>query len=195
MNHLDSVTASVPNLWTDRHAWLMYGLVRWLRPVNCVEVGAYAGFSSMHIARALEDMGQGHLWCIDDYSLGTSAADIHNNLVRAGVASRVTLVSGKSREVEWPKRVDFAFIDGDHSFDGCRMDCDEVIRLGARCVCIHDTQGWWGPAEYLEMFREQSAGVWDVMEGVFDSGFAVLLKREPKNPPFYTEQTHPAGVV
>ena len=173
----------------------MYGLVRWLRPEHCVEVGAFAGFSSMHIAQALKDNGAGHLWCIDDYSLGTSASQIHNNLVRIGCGDRVTLVSGDSRKVEWPKHVDFAFIDGDHSFDGCRLDCDDAIQRGAKCVCVHDTQGWWGPAEYLEVFREQSQGAWDVIEQCFDSGFAVLLRRDAKQPPFYTEKTHPLGHV
>lgn len=173
----------------------MYGLVRWLRPETVVEVGAWHGFSTMHLAQACQDNGFGTVYAIDDFSLGNSGAVIHNNLQKAGLSHRLVLVPGKSTDVTWPGKVDFAFVDGDHSLQGCLHDCNKAIERGARCVCIHDTVGWWGPRDYMDLFREQAVGTWDCIEGNFDSGFAVLVRREDKPDPTYTEESHPSGSV
>jgi len=188
-------TRGVERLWTTGHAWVMYGLVRSLKPASIVEVGAWAGFCTMHLAQACEDNGFGHVTVIDDYSLGKVASDIHNNLQSIGAAQRVTLLSGKSTEVKWPATVDFAFIDGDHSYEGCLHDCNQAIERGAKCVCVHDTVGWWGPRKYVETIRAQGKGVWDVIEFSYDSGFAVILRVEQKPEPMYSEKDFPQGHV
>lgn len=173
----------------------MYGLVRWLEPKHIVEVGAWNGYCTIHLAQACEDNGFGEVTVIDDYSLGNAASEIHNNLHRLGLANRLKLISGKSSDVVWPDKVDFAFIDGDHSLDGCVGDCNKAIERGAKCLVIHDTVGWWGPRDYVEIMREQGQGAWDVIECNFDSGLAVILKREDKPAPFYSEEEYPQGHV
>lgn len=194
LERCESMAKSVSRLYTDRHALLMYGLVRWLQPRTIVEVGSFHGFTTMHLAQACEDNGFGEVVVIDDFSLGNSASVIHNNLYHAGLAQRVRIISGDSQKIDFP-RCDFAFIDGDHSFDGCRNDCDKAISMGATCLCVHDSQGWWGPREYVALMREQGQGVWDVMECGFDSGLAVIMKRPELPPPFYTEEQYPTGKV
>jgi len=195
INHLDIATKDVQRLHTTRHAWLMYGLVRWLHPQVIVEVGAWHGFCTMHLAQALEDNGFGEIHVIDDYSLGNAASEIHNNLAKVGLAQRLRLISGKSTEVKWPDKVDFAFIDGDHSFEGCEHDCAAAMVRGAKCICIHDTTGWWGPRDYIESVRTQTGHNWDLIDQNFDSGFAVMVLREEKPPVFYSEEAYPQGHV
>jgi predicted O-methyltransferase YrrM len=173
----------------------MYGLCLWHRVRSAVEVGAYHGYCSLHIAQAIKENGGGKLTVIDDFSLDTNAAAIHNNFARAGLADTLEIVSGKSVDVKWPSPVDFAFIDGDHSLEGCLHDCNKAIECGAKIVCIHDSVGWWGPRGYVEVFREQSKGLWDVFEGNFDSGLAVLVSREKKPDVQYSEKDYPAGAV
>lgn len=158
-------------------------------------MGAWHGFTTMHLAQALKDNGGGEVTVIDDFSLGNSAAVIHNNLASIGCADMLRIVSGKSREVVWPDKVDFAFIDGDHSFEGCVYDCDQAISRGAECVCVHDSYGWWGPRLYTETMREQGEGVWDTFECGFDSGLAVFVKRPVLPPCVYTEKDYPQGHV
>lgn len=193
MNQLELLTRDVPRLFTERHAWLMYGLCKWLNVRSAVEVGAYHGFCSLHIAQAIKENGGGRLTVIDEFSLNNDAAVIHNNFAQAGLADILQIVSGDSREVAWPKSVDFAFIDGDHSFEGCLFDCNTAIEHGARVVCIHDTVSWWGSRRYVEEFRRITQSDWDIFEGVHDSGLAVLVKREPKGGLTYTEESHPSG--
>jgi hypothetical protein len=59
------------------------------------------------------------------------------------VLHRVRIIRGLSRDVQHaiPDTLDFAFIDGDHSWDGIRTDWDIVSpRTTARAIlCLHDT--------------------------------------------------------
>lgn len=50
---------------SGKHELFFYGLVRGLRPVLCVELGTYAGFSAYWTALALKHNGQGSLYCYD----------------------------------------------------------------------------------------------------------------------------------
>jgi predicted O-methyltransferase YrrM len=192
---MQAVAAKLPRLFTERHAWMLYGLVRWLRPETVVEVGSYHGFTALHLLQALEDNDRGQLFCIDDYSLADSTATIHNAAQECGLGHRLRLVSGNSREVEWPRRIDLAYIDGDHSLDGCLADCNKAIERGATCIAIHDTVSWWGPRDYVEMMREAGAGSWDVIEATHDEGLAVLMKRPTDKPaPTYSQEEFPSGL-
>lgn len=196
MNYLDIITDGIPRLFTDRHAKLMYGLCRWFNVRSAVEVGAFHGFCSIHIAQAIKENGGGKLTVIDNFSLQNDAAAIHNNFAKAGLADILEIRAGDSKSDSlWPFRTEFAFVDGDHSYNGCLNDCNQAIQRGARIVCIHDSVGWWGPRGYVEQFRKESGELWDVFEGNHDSGLAVLVKREVKPDPIYSEAEYPSGVA
>jgi len=89
----------------------------WLRMIGArraVEIGTLAGYSAIHLARALPS--DGHLWTIE--------ADPHHaqvaraNLATAGVADRVTVVEGKALEV-------LASIEKHGPFDAVFLDADK----------------------------------------------------------------------
>src|SRR5262245_54036066 len=102
------------------HGEMLRALVRWLRPKQVVEVGTYYAYSAVWLARGLQENGEGHLTCIDDWSLtgGDAALVCAANLGMCQVQGVVGMVCGKSEEVPWPEQVDMAYIDGDHSFAG-----------------------------------------------------------------------------
>lgn len=196
MNNLEQLTRDIGRLHTSRHAWLMYGLCKWLNVRSALEIGAWHGFCSVYIATAIKENGGGLLTIIDDFSLQNDCAALHNNLRIAGVSDMVEVISAPSDTItELKSPVEFAFIDGDHSLNGCVKDCNLAIEHGAHTLCIHDTVGWWGPRDYIEIMRDQGAGHWDVIEGYHDSGLAVLRKRQPKPEPIYSEAEYPAGCV
>lgn len=127
----------------------------------------------------MQENDRGHLYCIDDFSFQVSFQTLFNNLSTCGVEDRVTIKSGKSNEVIWPEHIDFAFIDGDHSFEGCQYDVECAIEKGAYCITIHDTKEWPGPRDFLKKFRqEKRAKNWDILEVSFDQGLAILLRKE-----------------
>lgn len=105
------------------------------------------------------------------------------------------MISGKSGEVDWPVRVDMAYIDGDHSFEGCADDIGRAISKGAKCVVVHDIAAWWGPREWLDWFRSRHGEMWDVLQVGFDNGLAIAMKREPLPEVEFSRSAYPAGRI
>src|ERR1700691_1009155 len=80
-------------------AWLLYGLVRSMKPEVCVEIGSARGKSACFIGLALRRNGKGKLYAIDPHSPTNwndsestdTFAIITENLRRAGVGEYVEI--------------------------------------------------------------------------------------------------------
>jgi predicted O-methyltransferase YrrM len=92
---------------------LLYLLMKLMSAKRVVEVGTLAGYSAMHIARALPD--DGHLWSVE-YDR-KHAVVARENLEAAGLGSRVSVEVGAGRDVlptlEKHGPFDAVFIDAD----------------------------------------------------------------------------------
>ncbi|MGI9064717.1 MAG: class I SAM-dependent methyltransferase [Pseudonocardiaceae bacterium] len=93
----------------DIEAEITYLLLRHTRPETVVEIGAYHGWSTTWILRALRDNGQGHLHSVD--LIAASRRHVPSELT-----SRWSLTQGNARAVggELLRRADYLFIDADH---------------------------------------------------------------------------------
>lgn len=161
----------------------LYALIRWLSPIHVVEVGTHLGMSAVWMARALQENGDGgRLTCIDPFCWREEAqeASWNANIDACGVRDTVTLIKGRSQEVEWPARVDFAYIDGNHTYEVCKHDIQRAVDLGATCVAIHDTVSWEGSRRCADELRSRT--VWDILENNAECGLLIAKKREPKPP-------------
>jgi predicted O-methyltransferase YrrM len=201
--------SSFPTSIYPEVARFIYSLVRAVRPQLVVETGSYIGYSSTAIAQALNDGDCGHLHCFDLFGpmslnaegkpryvspvLGPkdSFLDIaQGHLARAGLAHRATLHAGDSSSTMLEvlkglkQKVDFAFIDGDHTIPGCLIDwyaVDEFTREGA-IIVLHDTNPqnckWMGPRYLLDKLSEkQRAGYqWVNIPTHETIGLAVIQK-------------------
>jgi predicted O-methyltransferase YrrM len=111
-----------------------------------LEIGTYQGVSAARIASAL--VPGGILYCVDPWLESNGRVNpcwsiCLRHLRRTGIIGNVKIIRGFSSQVESmiPEQVDFAFIDGDHSWDGIRIDWSIVsprLAKGA-IVCLHDT--------------------------------------------------------
>jgi len=132
-------------------SWVLYGLVRALKPDVCVEIGSARGRSGCHMGRALKENGRGHLYAIDphrmtswnDFNSQDSYDIFRKNLQTCGVADHVSIIRADSTDAakQWQLPIDLLFIDGDHSYAGVKRDWAEfspfVTPFGV--VVFHDT--------------------------------------------------------
>jgi predicted O-methyltransferase YrrM len=155
-------------------AWLLYGLVRSMKPAVCVEIGSAQGRSTCFIGKALKDNGAGVIYAIDPHSTtqwnDANSVDtyevIRRNLARVGLNEFVRIQRSTSREAVagWSHPIDILFIDGDHSYEGVKADWDlftpHVSQFGV--VIFHDTlweyqrdSKWYRPDVGVPRFVEE----------------------------------------
>jgi predicted O-methyltransferase YrrM len=106
-------------------AALLFKTVRSLIDPKGVEIGRYHGGSTLLLAVAVGPRGK--LTSLDlaprnDESLSRALAS-------AGLSNRVELVVTDANRLEFQEELDFAFIDGDHSYDGARQDHNKWGKL------------------------------------------------------------------
>lgn len=122
---------------------LMYALVRGLRPARCLEIGTHFGGSTTITCAALDDIGTGHLVCVDPNPLVPAE-------VWARLAHRATMLQGYSPDALTDAVTvagglfDFVFIDGDHTHAGVVRDVEGVVRVAApgAHLLFHDSHYW-----------------------------------------------------
>jgi predicted O-methyltransferase YrrM len=120
----------------DIEAEITYLLLRELRPMKVVEIGALHGWSTTWILRALRDTGHGHLHTVDrvDHSVRQVPPDLS--------AGRWTFVHGdvRRRTDRLPRDIDYLFVDAAHSARFARWYFDRLLPHLApeTSVSVHD---------------------------------------------------------
>jgi predicted O-methyltransferase YrrM len=106
--------------------------------LGIVETGRFYGGSTFLMACANED--------VPIHSVDIAPQDddrLRHFLAKYGVGGNVNLIVGDSQNVKYPEvgDVDMLFVDGDHSYDGCKADLenwfDSVVTGGH--VVLHDS--------------------------------------------------------
>ena len=187
--------------WHYDHPRILYALMRSLKPTVAVEVGTYRGYAAAYMARACIENGVGHVHCIDDFSEGMQQrydeAHWDENLRLCGVRDHVTLLRGRSDEVTWPDKVDFAYLDGWHGYITVVHDFAQADLRGAECICLDDVTSTVGPSMMVQRVRENMRDRWDVVELFRDCGLAVCIRRKDRPPCNFSQELpgHPGMVM
>jgi len=149
---------SIDGWLTENEAIGLYRIAQSLgRNAVCVEIGSWQGKSTYCISKGLRD---GTVFSIDPFDAGTGASDHENsivylkqkgesdlmsifksNMAKLGTAGKIVVKRGYSADFHLDfNNIDFLFIDGDHSIEGCKLDFDlysQKIRQGG-FIAFHD---------------------------------------------------------
>ncbi len=123
-----SVIYTAPALMTLSERVILYSTVFGLRPRRCLEIGTNKGGSSLIICAALDDIGAGHLVCVDQNPLIAPEhwrQLVHHATLLKGASPNIL---GQALEAAGGK-FDFALIDGDHELPGVIRDIEGVLPL------------------------------------------------------------------
>ncbi len=125
---------------------------------NVVEIGSYLGASTSYIAGGLSGK-KAIIYCIDTWQNETMPDGIKdtykafsNNLAKS--TQEIIKIRKKSDEVtatDLPDHVDFAFIDGDHSFKSAQNDVQLLEPLMAKnsVLAFHDALYFQGVSQII----------------------------------------------
>lgn len=192
MNDFNTAINTIFPDWQYGHPVVIYGLIRSMKPAVCVEVGTYLGFGAAWMAKALQENGSGHLYCIDNFGLNDRAVQCGNprqhmerNIAMLGLSDWVTIIEGDSDKVEWPEKVDLAYIDGWHSYLAASHDFEQCELRGAECICLDDTTQSVGPRKLVSTLSSDS---WSVLSVERDCGLAICMRRKPRGPITFSQE-------
>jgi predicted O-methyltransferase YrrM len=169
--------------------WALHGLVRAMRPEVCVEIGSAHGWSTCLIALALEQNIRGKLYAVDPHVPNDwtdpnpepekSLDALIANLNAVGVAKRVQILRKTTAQAkaELPEHVDFAFIDGDHSFHGVKTDWEVLQpRLAPWSIVVFHDSLWevHRGVPLYEQWRSDKMGVPLFLETLREEGYPLV---------------------
>jgi predicted O-methyltransferase YrrM len=131
--------ARSPAWMTPGERLVLYSLVLGLRPRRVLEIGTFKGGSTLIVAAALDDLGEGRIVCVDP-------APQIDPTDQQSLATRATILAEPSPEALPSARAaaggpfDFALIDGDHTFEGVSRDLEGVLEVMAdqARILLHD---------------------------------------------------------
>lgn len=138
MKNFQEVWETLPEGWlTEEEAILLWGVAsKFKGPI--LEVGCYRGRSTCLLA----SLGR-LVYCVDPFDNFDSdlTGDQIEKIFWDNLAERkiTNVVHFRMKIENWkPTPVEFAYLDGDHTFDGT---CDQIkvaINAGAKEICVHD---------------------------------------------------------
>lgn len=176
----------------------LHSLIRLIRPKCCVELGSFRGVSSLWMAKAISDNGEGRLYCFDIFE-HSQREEVIARLKSAGVADVVEVYQAPSTTKavqimrDLRQAIDFIFIDADHRDlvpSAELLSYWSLLRLGGLMV-FHDINpdqcAWDGPRFTLDMMRRNGIGLQNAcileLPTVEGYGLGVIQKCESARPP------------
>ena len=116
-----------------------------------VEIGSYLGASASIIALAIRKRGdQNRLYCIDSWNndaMSEGYRDTYDEFLKNTAVYRDIIIPmrGKSDELNgrFSHKIDFLFIDGDHSYEGVKNDIENWFpKLNHNALVVFHDIGW-----------------------------------------------------
>jgi predicted O-methyltransferase YrrM len=132
-----------------RYGRFIYAFGKHFKPKIVVEVGTYAGGTSVGWARAIAENATGKLICVDNdsYSNGTYPEITTVNIENSGISHKqYELQNGDAKEIipqvseTYKAEVDIYLVDGDHTYEGALADLENGLPMmkAGGYILVHD---------------------------------------------------------
>ncbi len=187
-----------PDLFSVEQGELFYGLIKLIKAKTIVEIGVDWGSTTRYLCEAAKYTG-GTVYGYDEWGdYGPNLSWHHagskekvefllnNNNFNNYVLNKVNTFSQEFKDlIQSHKEIDFAFIDGDHSYDGIKSDFELVYPKLSYCgiIAFHDTLIVDGCREFiLDLRSKYNDGTFDIVDFPFGNlgrrvGISLLVKR------------------
>lgn len=199
MNFNFKTHAENPDSYSIEHGELFYSLIKLIKAKTIVEIGVDWGSTTRYLCEAAKSTG-GIVHGYDEWGdYGPNLSWHHqgsleqvdflmkNNGFNNYFLHKVNTFSTEFKELfnKNHKEIDFAFIDGDHSYEGIKSDFEIVYPKLSYCgiIAFHDTLIVDGCREFiLDLRSKYNDGTFDVVDFPFGNlsrrvGISVLVKR------------------
>jgi predicted O-methyltransferase YrrM len=171
-------TNSIYGEFTRHECYRLYSIAESCgKSANFVEIGCYVGRSSTILGQVAKK-NNCDLLCIDTFE--TPAPDIKDvkerfiqNMKSVDAKFRLQKTYSAKASISYNKKIDLLFIDGDHAYEGVKLDCllwVPKLKVDGY-VLFHDYKSSWGG---VKKAVDELVGFKD--EGLTDS--MRVLKRE-----------------
>lgn len=138
----------------------LYGFVSLIRPKRILDIGTNMGGSAIAMAMALRDEGLTKSKIVSIDIVETFLRKAQAQIDQLELSDYVELVRGDSSITKTLPSFDVVFIDGDHSFEGCLKDFENV-KDKTNYVVIHDSASIDAVRKAIKTIRE--TGKYDVL--------------------------------
>jgi hypothetical protein len=177
---------------------LMQEIISFNRYKTIVEIGVAHGTTTLYLCNGCKNFGGKvygfDLWEIhgkwNQFPTISSKEEVNNYLISKGI-NNFDLYKQNTKEINFDNilnnigKIDFAFIDGDHSYDGVKNDFDKIYnRISSNgMIVFHDTLIIDGCREFiLDLRSKYNDGTFDIIEFPFGNldyrvGISILMKR------------------
>ena len=145
---------------------MLFSLAVAVRAERVIEIGRFKGFSTLALASAMRFIDWGwaeptealqrpevdyrklhepkerKLYSIDP----TPTREAEERIKRNNLSAYVEFINAKSNDVDIDIVADIIFIDGDHTYEGCRRDVETFVPRHLRrdgYFILHDYYGWF----------------------------------------------------
>lgn len=122
-NWTQNYARNYPEIWASENETsdFLYGLIRLIKPENCLEIGTFEGDASIAIGKALKDNNLGILFTTDIKDFG-QIKNIENEQLLSIVECFIGTPERVNDILNHLSPKDFIFIDDGHSYDDVTRD-------------------------------------------------------------------------
>jgi len=148
----------------------IYGLITLLKPKTIVEIGTNTGASAIVMGLALKENNiDGTIYTFDISEVYRKIA--LKQIMKMELEGYIKSLLGNSDKVkEISLEYDFAFIDGDHTYEGVKKDFENLKDI-SDYILFHDTQNCDGVKRFINELRGEKLSLLGKDKGtVYDLG-------------------------